>query len=142
MPPQDLLAGQLQYMSQVNAQEQQAQQTAYLSFYQKMQEQLEGYSEAMNASQKEHKVDSKKSKATKTKDASFKQYSLFGDESEDETSSSGEDDLKRQSVGEHKKMVSGIKKGVDPDVGEYQIDLNQPDSFSIPVDIGRKSEVA
>lgn len=59
---------------------------------------------------------------------------LFGEECEEEATSS-DDDLKGPSVMEDfctgGKKSSGIKKGVDPDVGEYQIDLNHPDSFSI-----------
>lgn len=30
---------------------------------------------------------------------------------------------------------SGLKQGVDPDVGEYQIDLDQPDSFTLGDDL-------
>lgn len=55
---------------------------------------------------------------------------MFADDME-ETYTSSEDDLRRPSVLGEFAGDRAIKKGVDPEVGEYQIDLNQPDSFSI-----------
>jgi len=34
-------------------------------------------------------------------------------------------------VSAHPEEDSGLKQGIDPDVGEYQIDLDQPDSFTL-----------
>ena len=50
------------------------------------------------------------------------------DDIEEETSSD-EDDIRRHTS--DNKTKSSIKKGIDPDVGAYQIDLNHPDSFSL-----------